>query len=106
MAHQMTITLTDAEYAALAVEAAKNGKPVESLLHEVLIQHIRPTSRPARLLSNRQVQEYLVSEGIIEQVPSGEPEALEEQTERERLAHLFGQGKPVSEMIIEDRGPY
>ena len=52
MTHRITVTLTDAEYAALAIEAAKNGKAV-----------------------------------------------------RERLAHLFGQGKAASEMVIEDRGP-
>jgi len=42
MAYQMTVTLTDAEYAALSKEAAESGKPIESLLHEVLVQHIGP----------------------------------------------------------------
>jgi hypothetical protein len=30
----------------------------------------------------------------------------EEQAERERLGQVFAGGKPMSEMIIEDRGPY
>lgn len=48
---------------------------------------------------------YLFSEGVIEHIPTGEPITPEEEAERERLALLFGQGKPVSEMVIEDRGP-
>ncbi len=36
MAYQMTITLTDQEYGALAAEAAKSGKQHESLLQEIM----------------------------------------------------------------------
>lgn len=103
MAHQMTITLSDAEYAALAQEAAKSGKPVEYLLHELLTQHIKPSLR--RSNTNRIIQEYLYKEGVIEQIPANEPETPGEEKERSRLAHLFGQGKFASEMVIEDRGP-
>ncbi|MEO8973298.1 MAG: hypothetical protein ABI406_17065 [Ktedonobacteraceae bacterium] len=103
MAHQMTITLSDAEYAALAQEAAKSGKPVEYLLHELLTQHIKPSLR--HLTTSRKVQEYLYQEGVIEQVPTNEPETADEEKERSRLAHLFGQGKSASQMVIEDRGP-
>lgn len=105
MAYQMTITLTDAEYRALSVEAAKNGKPLESLLHEVLVQHIKPSVPITRLLTSRQIQEYLCREGVIEDIPTNESETKEEEAEREHLAHLFSQGKLASEMVIEDRGP-
>ncbi len=105
MAYQMTITLTDAEYRALSIEAAKNGKPLESLLHELLVQHIKPSVLSARSLTNRQIQEYLYREGVIEDIPTNESETIEEEAEREHLAHLFGQGKLASEMVIEDRGP-
>ncbi len=103
MAHQMTITLSDAEYAALTQEAAKSGKPVEYLLHELLTQHIKPSLR--RLYTNRTIQEYLYREGVIEQIPANGPETADEEKERSRLAHLFGQGKSGSDMVIEDRGP-
>jgi len=99
MAYQMTVTLTDAEYAALSKEAAKSGKPIESLMHDVLVQHIKPS------ITGREIQEYLYREGLIERVPSNEPDAPETEIERERLAYLFSQGKPASEMVIEDRGP-
>ena len=36
MTHQMTIELTEQEYATLAAEAAKSGKQPETLLHEML----------------------------------------------------------------------
>ena len=105
MAYQMSITLTDAEYKALSQEAAKRGKPIESLLHDVLAQHIKPSNSIPPSLTNRSIQEYLYREGVIEHIPTNEPKIAEEETEREYLADLFGQGKPASEMVIEDRGP-
>ena len=36
MAYQMTLTLTEQEYAALTAEAAKNGKQPEALLHDMI----------------------------------------------------------------------
>lgn len=105
MAYKMTVTLTEAEYAALSREAAKSGKPIESLLHEVLTQHIRPSDSVTQPLTSRELREYLYREGIIEHMPTGEPDTPEVRAERQRLAQLFGRGKPASEMVIEDRGP-
>jgi len=104
MTHQMMITLTDAEYTALSREAAKDGKPLEVVLHEILAERIEPFSE-SHTLSNRQIQEYLYREGVIDHIPTGEPDSLEEEAERAHLASLFGQGKSASEMVIEDRGP-
>ena len=103
MAHEMSIRLTDAEYNALLMEATQRGKPVESLLHEVLTQHIKPSRK--QKLSPREIEEYLFHEGIIERIAIEEPETPKEEAERAYLASLFGQGKPVSDMVIEDRGP-
>lgn len=81
MAYQMTVTLSDHEYQVLAAEAARRGKPPETVLHD-LIQDLQSTSTEKR------------------------PLTPEEQAERERLAQLFAGGKPASQMVIEDRGPY
>ena len=105
MAYQMIVTLTDAEYVALSAEAEKSGKSLESLLHELLTQHIQPPVSEARRLSSREIQEYLYLEGVIEHIPTGQSDAPQEEAERKRLAQLFGQGKLASEMVIEDRGP-
>ena len=49
MAYEMTIRLTDEEYTALAAEAAKSGKQPETLLHDLMLQKLKPpqpTTRP------------------------------------------------------------
>ncbi len=69
------------------------------------MQHIKPSVPITRSLTSRQIQEYLCREGVIEDIPTNESETMEEEAEREHLAHLFGQGKLASEMVIEDRGP-
>ncbi|MGH2516714.1 MAG: hypothetical protein ACRDHP_13760 [Ktedonobacterales bacterium] len=58
-----------------------------------------------RLARRDLVDVFLYREGIIENLPTDETSSPEEERERERLSHLFGQGKPVSEIVIEDRGP-
>lgn len=107
MSHRMDFTLTDEEYNALSSESVKNGKPLEDLLHEVLSQHIRSTKpAPAYLPTRRDIQSYLYEEGVTEYIPTDELDTQEDVAERQHLAYLFGQGKPVSEMVIEDRGPH
>src|SRR5216683_10176 len=84
MAHEMTLKLTDQEYETLVAEAAKNGKKPEALLYD-MIQRLRPSP---------QVKHPLTAD------------EFEEKLERERLGRVFSGGKPMSEMVIEDRGPY
>ncbi len=105
MAYQMTITLTDEEYTALATEAAKKGKRPEMLLHD-MIQHLQPSPQVKRPLTGREFEEQLYREGLIENIPTRRPLTPEEQAERERLGQVFAGGKSMSEMVIEDRGPY
>lgn len=105
MAHRMDVILTDEEYTILSVEAAKRGQSLENFLHEVLAQHLQPSTPEKRSFTRHDIQEYLYREGIIEHIPTDEPDVPEEETERKRLAHLFGQGELASDMVIEDRGP-
>ena len=44
MAYEMSVILTDEEYAQLSTEAARNGKPVEALVHEILAQRLHRAS--------------------------------------------------------------
>lgn len=106
MAYQMTVTLTDQEYAALAAEAAKIGKRPETLLNERIIQLFQPTLPTKRPLTEQEFTEKLYREGKIANVATQRPLTQEEQAERERLIQTFAGGKPASEMVIEDRGPY
>ena len=106
MAYQMTVTVTDQEYAALTAVAEKSGKQAEALLHEILIQHLQPSLATKHPLTAREFEEILYREGLIENIPTRQPLTPEEKAERERLAQVFAGGKPASEMVIEDRGPY
>lgn len=98
----MTVTLTEQEYARLAAAATQVGKSPEILLHE-LIQQL-PSF--ASLLPSRAFEKVLYEEGLIEHIPARQPETPQERAERERLGKIFAGGKPMSEMVAEDRGPY
>jgi hypothetical protein len=103
MAHQMTVTLTEQEYARLTTAATQVGKSPEILLHELIQQLPSSTS-----FSPRAFEKALYEEGLIEHIPARQPETPQERAERERLGQIFANagGKPMSEMVIEDRGPY
>ena len=105
MSYQMTIHLSDQEYALLATEAAKSGKRPEMLLHD-MIQHLRPDSQRKHRVTDDELLERLYHEGKVLNLPERQPLTSEERAERERLARVFAGGKPASEMVIEDRGPY
>ncbi len=106
MSYQMTIHLTDQEYAALVAEAEKTGKQAEALLHEILMQRLQPSPPTKRPLTEDEFEEKLYREGKILNIPTRRPLTPEERAERERLGRVFSGGKPMSEMVIEDRGPY
>jgi len=100
MSHQLTVTLTDEEYAALASEAERSGTPIEAVAHERL-----SNPRTASELTRENFRQHLQRQGLLESAPTGEPDTPEEEAEAERLAQLFSGGKSAAEMVIEDRGP-
>jgi len=59
-----------------------------------------------RSMTGRELAEKLYREGKLASLATKRPLTQAEQEERERLARLFAGGKPASEMVIEDRGPY
>ena len=105
MSYEMTIRLTDREYAILAAEAAKSGKQPEVLLHE-MIQRLRSVPQEKRPLTDDELAERLYRDGKILNLPERKALTPEEQARRERLAQIFAGGKPASEIVREDRGPY
>ena len=104
MAYQVTVTLTEEEYEALAEEAAKSGKEPAALLHD-LIRDLQ-SARIKRPMTGQEFMEKLYQEGEILNLPVPQQLTREEQAERERLGKLFAGGKPLSQVILEDRGPY
>lgn len=57
-----------------------------------------------RLALRDLVDDFLYREGVIENLPPAD-EILGDDTEREHLSRLFGEGKPVSDIVMEERGP-
>ncbi len=106
MIHHVNIALTEEEYSALAAEAGRDEEVLEEHLHELLTRHLHVSSSTKGSLNTRdKVEQSLYESGLIDHIPTHRPDTPEEAAERKRLADLFGQGKPVSEMVIEDRGP-
>jgi hypothetical protein len=103
--HQVIVRLTDQEYAILMAEAAKSGKQPEMLLHE-LIRRLQKSSQKKTFGAGKALAERLYREGKVLNLPTRKPLTSEEMAERERLAQVFAGGKPASEMVIEDRGPF
>jgi hypothetical protein len=99
------ITLSDQEYAVLTAAAAKSGTEPEQFLHD-MIQRLHTSSQRNRALTAHEVVEKQYHEGKISHMPARQPLTQEEHEARERRARRFAGGKPASEMVIEDRGPY
>jgi hypothetical protein len=78
---------------------------VPVLRHVQAVQLWEGKEIPTRLALRDIVQDFLYREGVAENIPTNEPDTPDEMVERERLAQLFGQGKPASEIVIDDRGP-
>jgi ribonuclease HIII len=125
MTHQLMVTLSDQEYDALKAEATKNGKQLETLLHEILhtistrqsdtllheilTQQFQTSStgeKAKRPLTGREFMEQQYHEGKLLNLPARRRLTQEEQAERQHLAEVFSSGKMASDMVIEDRGPY
>jgi hypothetical protein len=103
MVYEMIVKLTEQEYERLSAVATQAGKSPENLLHELILQLPSTVSS-----SPRAFERILYEEGLIEHIPTRHQETPQEQAERERLGQVFANAarKPMSEMVIEDRGPY
>jgi hypothetical protein len=104
MAHQMMITLSDDEYQALQNAATQAGKPLEDFVYEALAPHMQSLPQP-QPLSGQALMQQLYRAGKIMNLPARQPLTPTEQAERDRLAQKLGQGKPLSKIVIEERGP-
>lgn len=109
MAYDMSVRLTDEEYAELSAEASRVGKPVEALVHDILAQRLQATPPPhlpsPYPMSSRTFTELQYREGKVLALPTREPLTGSAAAERERRAQLLKGGTPASEMVVEDRGP-
>jgi hypothetical protein len=113
MEYEMTFRFTKEEYETLTNQSEQTGQEIKEVIRELIhelrdrsIQLSRKPDKPNRLLSKQELQEYLYRKGTIRSIPTGEKRTPEEEARLEELGKLFGQGQPLSEIIMEDRGPY
>lgn len=106
MAYQITVHLTDQEYTALTAEATRRGKHPETILHELMSERFQTSFMIRPSLKEHEFMEQQYHEGKMLNIPLRRPLTLQEQALREQLRRVLSTGKPLSEMTIEDRGPY
>ena len=97
--------LSDTDQNAIAarfleeIEDFEISKKLRERESDMVIEQPRP-------LTEQEFMEQLYREGTILNIPTWEPLTEEEEAERARLAQVFAGGKPLSQIVIEDRGPY
>jgi len=106
MMHTLTIELPNDAYARLETAARQMGKPVDLLVVELLTSHLLPVAAPAE---RDQVAAVLQAAGMLA-APSAEMQrtaaegaTISEAAVRQALSRAGG--KPLSELVLEQRGP-
>jgi len=106
MVYQITVHLTDQEYIALTAEATRSGKQPETILHELMAERFQTSSITRPSLTGYEFMEQQYCEGKMLNIPLRRPWTPQERAFREQLGRELAKGKPLSEIVIEDRGPY
>jgi plasmid stability protein len=100
----LTLELPPEIYQRLRVEAERRGKPAETVARDVLAEHLAP----APLSERDRAREVLRAAGLLAE-PSEEMKRIAAQStltlEEARQILDSTEGKPLSEIILEMRGP-
>lgn len=92
-------------YTLLIASTVQSRKRPEQLLDEVANRLRRPAARNQTTATLQGFMESQYNKGKISHIPTGTSPTPEELEEIDACAQWFGDGKPLSEMIIEDREP-
>jgi hypothetical protein len=76
------------------------------LLEDLKMQKQTTLASQSRPLTPREFIEKQYYEGKLANIPTRRGWTQEEKEEYEQIVQGLAGGKPVSEMVIEDRGPY
>lgn len=91
-------------YQRLRQEAERVGKPVETLAQEWLLERVRPAS----LIERERTREVLQAAGLLTELTPEEKAVADHcSVTLEEVQAMFEgmSGPPVSEIVIEQRGP-
>jgi plasmid stability protein len=102
----LTLELPPDVYRRLREEADRLGRPAEAVAQDLLAERLAPT--PARMSERERAREVLRAAGLLAE-PSPEMLAIAAQStatlEEVQAAFARVGGKPLSEIVIEQRGP-
>ena|SRR5258706_8821148 len=101
----MTLELPPDVYRRLRQEAGRLGKPVEALAEEWLIERLPPT---APVGERARAREVLRAAGLLTELgPEGKQRAARSTATLEEVRAALDRagGQPLSELILEMRGP-
>lgn len=99
------ISISDQDRDILIQAAERNEKQIEQMLHET-IQRLQSSSHIIHSMTLHELVEKQYCEGKFSHILTRNSLIEEEREVFKRSAYWFVGGKPVSEIVIEDRGPY
>lgn len=103
----LTLELSPDLYDRLRAEAARRGTSAETVVEEWLAEHLPPPT-PARPGERERVREALRAAGLLVEFTPAEiarAEAVTVTLEEVRAALDRAGGQPLSEIVLEQRGP-
>ncbi len=101
----LTLELSPELYERLRAEAEKLGKPAQDLAREWLAERL---TAPAQMSERERLREALRAAGLLaEPSPEMKKRAARSTATLEEVQAAFarGSGKPLSEIVLEQRGP-
>lgn len=101
---ELTIRLPENVLANIRANATRTGRPIEQMIVEALQNAFAPKPKP---LSERdQALQLLVAAGLIRPADPALRRSVRHVSEQQRaaLAKVFSIGRPLSEIVIEERG--
>ncbi len=94
--------LSDMDQCAVAACILRRIREIKGIKE----QEPETTMGQSRPLTGQEFVEKLYREGTILNIPTRKPLTEEEKAERAQLSQALAGGKPLSEIVIEGRGPY
>jgi plasmid stability protein len=104
----ITIELTPDTYKQLGQIAQRSGKSVEAAAEELLTEKLTTLPSPPQISEREQVREVLRAAGLLTELGSEEKKRAAHSTmtlEEAQAALDRAGGQPLSELILEMRGP-
>jgi predicted transcriptional regulator len=104
----VTVELTSDLYSRLQREAERLGQPPEKMAQEILMERLEVLPAPTAKSERERVREALQAAGMLAELSPQEKQLAAQSTmslEEVRRVLDRSEGKPLSEIVLEMRGP-